>query len=166
VSENILFEVSAHSAIPTGVFVEVGGRIWRPIGVRSGVYGNHLFSVIAAEGPNRWQARGYGGFLRVARRAVLVSSPYAYQKASWLVPAVCYAVISPFEPKAGSATKAITIQAQRRVMPQCGVEPRAFPAWVGKGTNIDHDPTSGVAGSRTAGRPNRDSAAAWEPDWR
>jgi hypothetical protein len=35
----------------------------------------------------RWQAREYGGFLRVVRRTVLVSSPYAYQKASWLVPA-------------------------------------------------------------------------------
>ena len=29
----------------------------------------------------------FGGFLRVDRRAVLVTSPYAYQKASWLVPA-------------------------------------------------------------------------------
>ncbi|MGD0107539.1 MAG: hypothetical protein ABSC06_26395, partial [Rhodopila sp.] len=29
----------------------------------------------------------FGRFLRLARRAVLVTSPYAYQKASWLVPA-------------------------------------------------------------------------------
>ena len=29
----------------------------------------------------------FGGFLRVDRRAVLGTSPYAYQKASWLVPA-------------------------------------------------------------------------------
>ncbi len=49
--------------------------------------GKHLFSVIAAEGSRRWQAREFGGFLRVDRRAVLVTSPYAYQKASWLVPA-------------------------------------------------------------------------------
>jgi hypothetical protein len=36
---------------------------------------------------SRGQARKFGGFLRVNRRAVLVTSPYAYQKASWLVPA-------------------------------------------------------------------------------
>ena len=35
----------------------------------------------------RWHAREIGGFLRLVRVAVLVSSPYAYQKASWLVPA-------------------------------------------------------------------------------
>jgi hypothetical protein len=36
---------------------------------------------------NRWQTRKFGGFLRVVHRSGLVSSPYAYQKASWLVPA-------------------------------------------------------------------------------
>ena len=36
---------------------------------------------------DQWQARELGGFPRVVRRAVLVPSPNAYQKASWLVPA-------------------------------------------------------------------------------
>jgi len=36
---------------PTGMSVEVRAGFWRPIRVRSGVYGKHLISVIAGKGP-------------------------------------------------------------------------------------------------------------------
>ena len=54
--------------------------------------GNHLFSVITVEGPIDHRHTNFGRFLRVVRRAVPVPSPYACQKASWLVPANIKAV--------------------------------------------------------------------------
>jgi hypothetical protein len=51
VSENLPFEVSAHSVNPTGIFVEAGAAFWQLIRVRAGLYGKHMFSVIAVEWP-------------------------------------------------------------------------------------------------------------------
>ena len=50
-------------------------------------HGNHLFSVIAMRKRVLGVSPPFGGFLRPPRRSVLGMSAYAYQKASWLVPA-------------------------------------------------------------------------------
>src|ERR1700722_14771698 len=55
---------------------------------RSPPHGNHLFSVIAIEVPIVGRHSILGSFFGGGRRPVLVPSPYAYQKASWLVPAI------------------------------------------------------------------------------
>ena len=46
-----------------------------------------MISVIAVEGAEPIASREFGGFLRFLRQSVLLPSPYAYQEASWLVPA-------------------------------------------------------------------------------
>src|SRR5271168_1767950 len=50
-------------------------------------HGNHLISVIAVKEPIDGRRADLADFCGYRRSPVLVPSPYAYQEASWLVPA-------------------------------------------------------------------------------
>ena len=88
VSENLSTKVSAHSANPTGFFVEAIPQFLNPIRPRTGVYGKQVFAV---SGPKPRHGRAKGKNARITGKfgaAVLLLSAYAYQKAFSLALAI------------------------------------------------------------------------------